>query len=50
MDVTAILARHEADIAAMPGELGASVEIAADKRRNAIRKEQDAAKVREAAE
>lgn len=36
MDVDSILARHEADIQAMRDDLGASVEIAADKRKREI--------------
>lgn len=36
IDVTSILAKHQADIEAMPPELGAKVETAADKRRREI--------------
>jgi recombination protein RecT len=36
IDVTSIVSRFKADIEVMPDELGASVEIAADKRKNAI--------------
>jgi hypothetical protein len=48
MDVARILSKHELDIAAMLDADGARVEIAADKRRNAIRAEQ--AKAKEVAE
>jgi hypothetical protein len=44
MDVTAILARYESDIAAMPPEIGASIEVAADQRRQAIRAQRESAK------
>jgi recombination protein RecT len=37
LDVAAVLNRHAADIAAMPEAMGASIEIAADKKRQAIR-------------
>jgi recombination protein RecT len=48
MDVARILTKHQNDIAAMLDADGARVEIAADKRRNAIRAEQ--AKAKEVAE
>jgi hypothetical protein len=48
MDVARILSKHELDIAAMLDADGVRVEIAADKRRNAIRAEQ--AKAKEVAE
>jgi hypothetical protein len=41
LDVTALVNRHQADIEAMPPELGASIEIAADKRRKAIEAERE---------
>jgi recombination protein RecT len=50
MDVSRIMTKHELDLAAMLDEDAVRVEIAADKRRNAIRKEQEAAKAKEAAE
>jgi recombination protein RecT len=37
VDVNSIVSRYETDIKAMPGEIGAKVEIAADKRKNAIK-------------
>jgi hypothetical protein len=43
LDVTSILARYRTDIEAMPPELGAQVEIEADKRRRAIEAERAAA-------
>jgi hypothetical protein len=42
MDVNSIMARHAEDIAAMPAEIGASIEIAADKRKRAITAERQA--------
>jgi hypothetical protein len=50
MDVTSILASHETDIEAMRDDDAIRVEVAADKRRKAIRDEQEAARVKEAAE
>jgi hypothetical protein len=41
LDVTALVNRHQADIEAMPPEIGASIEIAADKRRKAIEAERE---------
>jgi recombination protein RecT len=41
IDVNSIVSRHKVDIEAMPGEIGASVEIAADKRKNAIKAERE---------
>jgi hypothetical protein len=43
LDVTALVNRHQADIEAMPPEIGASIEIAADKRRKAIEAEREKA-------
>lgn len=48
MDVAGILSRNTLDIAAMPEDLAASVEAAADKRRAEIRKEQAKAKSKDA--
>lgn len=39
IDINSIVARHNLDIAAMPDELAVKIEIAADKRKNAIRAE-----------
>jgi hypothetical protein len=50
MDVSRILSKHELDLAAMRDEDAVRVEVAADKRRKAIRDEQEAARVKEAAE
>jgi phage RecT family recombinase len=44
VDVDSLLSSHKADIEAMPSELGASVEIAADKRRQEIKAERAKAK------
>lgn len=44
LDVGAILNTHAVDIAAMPPEMGAGIEIAADKRRAEIRAERETAK------
>jgi len=49
IDVNSIHSRHQADIEAMPDAMGASVEIAADKRKTEIKAEQAAAKAKEAA-
>jgi hypothetical protein len=46
MDVARVLTKHELDIAAMLDADAVRVEVAADQRRNAIRKEQDAAKAK----
>lgn len=48
LDVTAIVSRHQADIDAMPNELGVKIEVAADKRKNAIRAERESASAKEA--
>jgi hypothetical protein len=50
MDVSRILSKHELDLAAMRDEDAIRVEVAADRRRKAIRDEQEAARVKEAAE
>jgi recombination protein RecT len=50
MDVSRILSKHELDLAAMRDDDAIRVEVAADKRRKAIRDEQEAARVKEAAE
>jgi hypothetical protein len=42
IDVNSIVSRHAEDIAAMPAEIGASIEIAADKRKRAITAEREA--------
>jgi hypothetical protein len=47
LDVTALVNRHKDDIAAMPDELGVKIEVAADKRRNAIEAERAKAGARE---
>jgi recombination protein RecT len=44
VDVDSLLSSHKADIEAMPPELGASIEIAADKRRQEIKAERAKAK------
>jgi hypothetical protein len=44
VDVDSLLVNHKADIEAMPPELGASIEIAADKRRQEIKAERAKAK------
>lgn len=49
MDVAAILNRAALDLAAMPDDLAVKIEVAADKRRNAIRAEQEKAKAKAAA-
>jgi hypothetical protein len=48
--VTAILRENQSDIIAMPPEIGAAVEVAADQRRNAIRAAREKAGAKEAAE
>lgn len=50
MDVARVLTAHQLDIGAMLDEDAVRVEVAADKRRNEIRKEQAKAKATEAAE
>jgi hypothetical protein len=49
-DVATIVSRAQLDAATLPDDQVVRIEIAADKRRNAIRKEQEAAKAKEAAE
>jgi recombination protein RecT len=44
LDVGGILTKYTVDIAAMPPEIGASIEVAADKRRQAIRAQRASAK------
>jgi hypothetical protein len=42
IDINSIVSRNRDDIAAMPAEIGASIEIAADKRKRAIQAEREA--------
>jgi hypothetical protein len=46
IDVNSIVSRNAEDIAAMPAEIGASIEIAADKRKRAITAERQAERAR----
>lgn len=50
IDVNSIYSRHRTDIEAMPGEIGAKIDIAADKRKQAIEAEREKVKAGEVVE